>query len=251
VPEHELISAQVPDEPGPYGCPVWEVQGYGTVTGAGNAPGDAAPCEVRPPWVDVRLTFSDGARLDVLAVLHNGRISIEDAQADPPLPLDGFAALAGVIEAPLHDACQVVAGRMGVGGTAADGPGPPGPEPAGGEPATGARLAAEQAPGETAGTERHAGETAGEAAASDPPGPPAERDERDEGPAGRHRAAPAPARGSVGRRVAAGVYRAAQREGRDPVLAVMSATGLSRRQSLRLIAGARDDGYLTPRHHRR
>ncbi|MEU5778930.1 DUF6214 family protein, partial [Streptomyces venezuelae] len=40
-------------------------------------------------------------------------------------------------------------------------------------------------------------------------------------------------------------------EGRDPVLAVMCATGRSRRKSLRLIAGARDAGLLTPRHHRR
>lgn len=37
----------------------------------------------------------------------------------------------------------------------------------------------------------------------------------------------------------------------DPVLAVMDATGHSRRKSLRLIAGARDAGLLTPRHIRR
>jgi hypothetical protein len=35
------------------------------------------------------------------------------------------------------------------------------------------------------------------------------------------------------------------------VLAVMSATGHSRRRSLRLIAQARDAGFLTPRHVRR
>ncbi|SCG04203.1 MULTISPECIES: DUF6214 family protein, partial [unclassified Streptomyces] len=46
-------------------------------------------------------------------------------------------------------------------------------------------------------------------------------------------------------------YRAAQQAGQDPVLAVMSATGFSRRKSLKLIAGARDEGHLTPRHHRR
>ncbi|WP_244164817.1 DUF6214 family protein, partial [Streptomyces silaceus] len=57
--------------------------------------------------------------------------------------------------------------------------------------------------------------------------------------------------GSAGRRAVADTYRAAQDEGRDPVLAVMCATGRSRRKSLKLIAGARDEGYLTPRHHRR
>jgi hypothetical protein len=34
------------------------------------------------------------------------------------------------------------------------------------------------------------------------------------------------------------------------VLAVMCVTGRSRRKSLRLIAGARDEGYLAPRHNR-
>nr|WP_307798408.1 DUF6214 family protein [Streptomyces beijiangensis] len=58
-------------------------------------------------------------------------------------------------------------------------------------------------------------------------------------------------RGNAGRRVAADAYREAQQEGRDAVLAVMYATGHSRRKALRLIAGARDEGYLTPRHNRR
>ncbi|MFE1173189.1 DUF6214 family protein [Streptomyces sp. NPDC058773] len=53
------------------------------------------------------------------------------------------------------------------------------------------------------------------------------------------------------RKVAADAYRQAQREGRDPVAAVMLATGRNRRRSLRLIAGARDDGLLTPRHNKR
>ncbi|WP_338693701.1 DUF6214 family protein [Streptomyces sp. Q6] len=69
-------------------------------------------------------------------------------------------------------------------------------------------------------------------------------------PAGR-RARPAWPRGTEGRRVAAEAYRAAQEEGRDPVLAVMYATGHSRRRSLRLISGARDAGFLAPRHNRR
>ncbi|PJJ05889.1 hypothetical protein BX264_6362 [Streptomyces sp. 2333.5] len=53
------------------------------------------------------------------------------------------------------------------------------------------------------------------------------------------------------RRIAADAYRQAQQEGSDPVLAVMLATGRNRRRSLRLIAGARDEGLLTPRHNKR
>ncbi|WP_232788695.1 DUF6214 family protein, partial [Streptomyces odonnellii] len=90
---------------------MWEVQGHGTVTGAGDPRDGATRREILPPWVDIRLTFADGARIDVLAVVQDGRIAIEDAQADPPLALEGFAALAGAIEAPLQNACQVVSGR--------------------------------------------------------------------------------------------------------------------------------------------
>lgn len=57
--------------------------------------------------------------------------------------------------------------------------------------------------------------------------------------------------GAEGRRRVAEEYRAAQEQGTDPVLAVMRATGHSRRRSLRLIAGARDEGFLAPRHARR
>jgi hypothetical protein len=46
-------------------------------------------------------------------------------------------------------------------------------------------------------------------------------------------------------------YRAAQRDGADPVLAVMGATGHSRRTSLRLIGQARDAGLLSPRRAQR
>ncbi|MCX4572846.1 DUF6214 family protein [Streptomyces sp. NBC_01571] len=65
------------------------------------------------------------------------------------------------------------------------------------------------------------------------------------------RARPAWPGGVEGRRLVAEEYRAAQQDGADPVLAVMCATGHSRRRSLRLIAGARDEGFLTPRHVRR
>jgi hypothetical protein len=64
------------------------------------------------------------------------------------------------------------------------------------------------------------------------------------------RARPAWPRGMEGRRLLAQRYRAAQEQGADPVLAVMCATGHSRRRSLVLIAQARDAGFLTPRHVR-
>lgn len=57
--------------------------------------------------------------------------------------------------------------------------------------------------------------------------------------------------GVEGARRVAEEYRAAQEQGIDPVLAVMRATGHNRRRSLKLIAGARDEGFLTPRHQRR
>jgi hypothetical protein len=72
----------------------------------------------------------------------------------------------------------------------------------------------------------------------------------DEAPEKRH-ARPSWPRGAEGRRAVAEIYLAAQEAGRDPVLAVMCATGRSRRGSLRLIAAARDAGFLTPRHARR
>jgi hypothetical protein len=71
------------------------------------------------------------------------------------------------------------------------------------------------------------------------------------GAAGPRRARPPWPRGIEGRWLVAQEYRAAQAEGTDPVLAVMCATGHSRRRSLRLIAQARDAGFLAPRHARR
>ncbi|WUM96309.1 DUF6214 family protein [Streptomyces sp. NBC_00322] len=149
---------------------------------------------MRPPWFNVRLAFADGARIDVLAVVDDGRIAIEDLRADPPLPLESLAVLADRIEEPLEDACGV--------------------------------------------TERQ-------------PEPPVEAAPSRGSAARRRRPRPVVVRGSAGRRLAADAYRAAQLEGRDPVLAVMAVTGRSRRKSLRLIAGARDEGYLAPRHNRR
>ncbi|MER7481098.1 DUF6214 family protein [Streptomyces sp. NPDC126510] len=75
------------------------------------------------------------------------------------------------------------------------------------------------------------------------------------GPDGRggqgRRARPAWPRGQEGRQLVAREYRAAQRDGADPILAVMGATGHSRRASLRLIGQARDAGLLSPRRARR
>ncbi|MET8079485.1 DUF6214 family protein [Streptomyces sp. NPDC005303] len=68
---------------------------------------------------------------------------------------------------------------------------------------------------------------------------------------GARRARPAWPLGLEGRWLVAKEYRAAQEDGADPVLAVMCATGHSRRKSLRLISQARDAGFLTPRHARR
>lgn len=292
VSEHKWISAQEPHERAAYEWPVWEVQGHGTVTGAGDPRDGATRREVLPPWVDIRLTFADGARIDVLAVVQDGRIAIEDAQADPPLALEGFAALAGAIEAPLQNACQVVSGRHR----------PPVPgtvvvsEPATSDttPETAAATTAVPAAENTAAQEyvpdlpveadpAPSGPAADAPAVSDPvpaapavddasaadapavsaepreePAPEPERGpepeaepERERDSSGRHRARPSLPRGSAARRSVAEIYRAAQQAGQDPVLAVMSATGFSRRKSLKLIAGARDEGHLTPRHHRR
>ncbi|MET9968589.1 DUF6214 family protein [Streptomyces sp. NPDC006356] len=57
-------------------------------------------------------------------------------------------------------------------------------------------------------------------------------------------------RGVEGQWLVAQKYRAAQEQGADPVLAVMTATGFGRRKSLRLIGQARDAGFLTRRRAR-
>ncbi|QFR02358.1 hypothetical protein F9278_03705 [Streptomyces phaeolivaceus] len=154
--------------------PAWEVQEQGGATA----------------WFDARLSFPDGAEVEVLAVVRDGRLSLEDVRAQPPLSLDDLAELADWIEVPLFEACGTT------------------PE-----------ILEEELPGSPYGTGR--------------------------------RARPAWPRGAEGRRRVAEEYLAAQRSGYDPVLAVMCATGHSRRKSLRLIAGARDEGLLGPRHARR
>ncbi|WP_461077849.1 DUF6214 family protein [Streptomyces deserti] len=148
--------------------PAWEVREDGSVA----------------RWFEVRLVFTDGARIDLLAVECAGCVLVEDVRAQPALSLDDLAVLADWIEGPLFEGCGVGDGPDGEGG-------------------------------------------------------------------GSRRARPAWPRGAAGRWQVAQEYRAAQEEGVDPVLAVMSATGHSRRKALRLIGQARDAGFLTPRRARR
>ncbi|MEU6668392.1 DUF6214 family protein [Streptomyces sp. NPDC046727] len=165
--------------------PAWRVWERGAVTS----------------WFHVRLAFPDAARVDALAVLNEGYVSIEDVQAEPALSLADLTALAGWIEGPLFEACGVTPAQDGEVGT----------------------------------------DSGDDGCAAVP----------EAGPPSLGRARPAWPRGTEGRRLVAQEYRAAQGEGADPVLAVMSATGRSRRRALRLIAQARDAGLLTPRHARR
>ena len=103
--------------------PAWELQGYGS---AAPAPEPAAPEEPAPacgpatspprldplgPWFSARLSFADGARIDVLVAVCDDRLTIEDMRADPPLTLDGLATLARWIGGPLDDACRLATGR--------------------------------------------------------------------------------------------------------------------------------------------
>ncbi|MFI1865363.1 DUF6214 family protein [Streptomyces jumonjinensis] len=226
--------------------PVWELQGQGTVSewpaGDGRAAATALPgrATAPAPWFDVRLTFADGTRLDVLAVVAEGRIAVEDLRADPPLPLAGLTVLAERIGEPLRDACRTAV-RAPAGGVEA-------PVARDGRRAAGGGASVARDARRTADGDAPPAVPQDEAPAA-APGRAGDRTAR---PAAHRRAAGgAPPRGRAARRAAAEVYRTAQRDGSDPVLAVMSATGHSRRKSLRLIAGARDDGYLAPRHHRR
>lgn len=241
--------------------PRWEVQGYGTVT-CDSPPGgrcELSPSELVPPWVDIRLTFADGARVDVLAVLRDGVIAVEDAQADPPLPLGDLTELGAWIEAPIAYACRAVAGRHHVES---------GPVTDDDTPAVvthdthdthdtqdmwvdmGVGVAVTEE-GEGYEYEGEPTEPADLTDPADPSDPAAQLLEDEPPPAGRHRAVDPASSDNADRRGVAETYRRAQQLGQDPVLAVMCATGYGRRKSLGLIASARDGGYLTPRHRRR
>ncbi|MFG2289768.1 DUF6214 family protein [Streptomyces sp. NPDC048595] len=249
------------------------------------------------PWCSARLTFADGALIDVLVTVSDDHITVEDVRADPPLTPDGLAELARWIEGPLDDAFRTATGRPRKTRPAPRQPGPAAtsPERAGGpmagsadEPTAGPARAtvtgvahgavtggpapeppnqaapqeesavptpepvAESASGPAPEPTGAAAEAAQEAVAEDATQPAAEAPGPGEGPEERARSALlARSRAAERRRLAADAYRQAQREGRDPVLAVMLATGRNRRRSLRLIAGARDEGLLTPRHNKR
>lgn len=77
--------------------PAWEVREH---------EGSAATA-----WFDVRLAFTDGAQVDLLAVVREAGVSIEDVRAQPALSLDDLAGLADWIEGPLFDACGDGPGR--------------------------------------------------------------------------------------------------------------------------------------------
>ncbi|MFD9867253.1 DUF6214 family protein [Streptomyces niveus] len=236
--ELEMTSAGEPETPV---WPLWEVQGYGTVN-CDTPPGarcELAPDELVPPWVDIRLTFADGARVDVLAVLRDGVIAVEDAQADPPLPLAELTELGAWIEAPLAYARGVVAGQHHVEAAPLDGNGPAGPA------APASLRTQDTAVAVVAEDEGY--EYEGNSTAADARFPP----EEEPASVGRHRADDSASSDRADRRGVAATYRRAQQLGQDPVLVVMCATGYGRRKSLSLIARARDDGYLTPRHRRR
>ncbi|MFG2526444.1 DUF6214 family protein [Streptomyces sp. NPDC048516] len=387
--------------------PTWELRAHGSAAPA-LVPDPATPddpsgsqgagcplprLDPLGPWCSARLTFADGARVDVLVTVSDDHITVEDVRADPPLTLAGLTDLARWIEGPLDDAFRAATGRPHRTRPAPRQPGPvnssaagsvepdarphaagprtglqagpqagprtgprsaplrgleaeqatgPAAEPAteptagpvpGGEPATepgpkGAGRAAEPSASAGPSHEPSAGPPSASSASpaapapsapsapsalsaasvtsaaapvsasSAPPEPsapsapseasttpePSEPSEPAEvpvsessmaeasvseaatssdpsAPSGPPAAAPsseralsavlARSRAGERRRLAADAYRQAQREGNDPVLAVMLATGRSRRRSLRLIAGARDEGLLTPRHNKR
>ncbi|MFH8553089.1 DUF6214 family protein [Streptomyces celluloflavus] len=354
--------------------PAWELQACGSAAPApepatsdapaGSDDAGAVPPRLDPlgPWFSARLTFADGARIDVLVAVSGDRITVEDVRADPPLTLEGLAELARWIEGPLDDACRLATGRPrkprptpalakepgeeeGDGAAPERGAGPTGAGAAGAEAM--ADVAVSWA-GEVAAVESTASVAPIESGGSSEPGgivgsggiegsgglmgvggplrpggtvefgehvepvepvglggsvepgevlpsivpamstesveysEPAESAEPAE-PVGSATSAAASAvsaasvmsaasatparppdpsecspptaltrsRASERHRVVADAYREAQRDGRDPVLAVMAVTGRNRRRSLRLIAGARDEGLLTPRHHKR
>ncbi|MET7286514.1 DUF6214 family protein [Streptomyces sp. NPDC005573] len=234
----------------------------------------------------MRLAFPDGACVDALAVVAGGRVSIEDVRARPALSLADLTVLADWIEEPLFEACGAkIEEAQGTRG-ALEAPevhgvhGACGPDARGGadgwdEPYAGGAASAGPYVWDTYwGADGYLGAPDAEGEENSEPPVSAERadgaectgdtviaeyaecDEGAVGPGsgtsgGARRARPAWPRGLEGCRLASEEYRAAQEQGFDPVLAVMYATGHSRRRSLKLIAQARDAGFLTPRHLRR
>ncbi|WP_406352170.1 DUF6214 family protein [Streptomyces sp. NBC_01635] len=204
--------------------PAWEVREGGQAT----------------RWFHVRLDFADGAGVEALALVSGLCVCVEDVRAQPALSLEDLALFADWIEGPLARACGADGGPGHDDGTAGDGPGtggrgaPCAPAP-GIEPAAGDGRSADGEPAPDGAPDSEGGSVV----RARPPG------------AGERRSRAVRPREPVGRRLVAREYRAAQEEGTDPVLAVMCATGYSRRGALRVIGRARDAGLLTPRHVRR
>lgn len=109
----------------PLEWPTWELQAHGSAAPA-PAPDPAAPddpagsrgpgsplprLDPLGPWCSARLTFADGARVDVLVTVSDDHITVEDVRADPPLTLGGLADLARWIDGPLDDAFRAATGR--------------------------------------------------------------------------------------------------------------------------------------------
>ncbi|MYT27281.1 DUF6214 family protein [Streptomyces sp. MspMP-M5] len=129
------------------------------------------------------------------------------------------------------------------GATPDDAPGPAPTDATEAAPGTARTTATAEgdAPEPETGPHPAPGATPDDGAGSDAAGPPAEP----------RSAVLVRSRAGERRKIAAAAYRAAQQDGRDPIQAVMHATGRNRRRALRLIAGARDAGLLTPRHNKR
>lgn len=236
-------------------APSWELLGHGSATGDRDPlTGEPRTAAGLTPWFNIRFTLGDGSRVDVLAALLGGRAHVEELRAEPPLPPQALAGLSAWIGACLEDAA----------------PAPSAPCGSSGWSGWSGSLAERTDPGGavgltvwTLGSCAFPAGGAGQAASPEPEHPepePPEPPGRAEGVARepepepqpvRHRARPGGRRGRTARRAAAEAYLAAREQGSDPVLAVMCATGHSRRKSLRIIAAARDEGFLTPRHVRR
>ncbi|WEP00419.1 DUF6214 family protein [Streptomyces sp. FXJ1.172] len=75
--------------------PAWEVREHGGTLS----------------WFHLRLSFPDGAGVDALAVVREGRVSIEDVRAEPALSLADLSVLADWIQGPLFASCGVTAER--------------------------------------------------------------------------------------------------------------------------------------------
>lgn len=231
VSERSSYPSRYPyEDTGPASAPFWELLGHGTATGPRDPlTGEPGPASGLTPWFNIRFTLGDGSRVDVLAAVLGGRAHIEELRAEPPLSPQDLAGLSAWIGASLEDAFPTVAGapyeaRTNPGGAAAP---------------TVWTLGSYAVPPEAPAVRENPVAVVQERPAE--PSPP---------PRVRRRARRWGARGRVARRAAAETYLAARERGEDPVLAVMCATGHSRRKSLRIIAGARDDGFLTPRHIR-